>query len=132
MRKRRATQKHDMCVAGEQDERNQQEGLGNRRAVLRTPVTLTSESHSIPWSRAGVQKKCSHDEHKAGWEREVEAEWQGGREQEDDQHCTTGGGPLSMWKHGVREKGALGEKEVERQLHVPCGEPRFEEPRVAK
>ena len=25
-----------------------------------------SESHSIPWSRAGAQEKCSHDESKAG------------------------------------------------------------------
>ena len=33
----------------------------------------------------------------------------------------------SVWKHMVREKGALGEKEVEKQLHVPCGEPLFEE-----
>ena len=49
----------------------------------------------------------------------MEAEWQGGREQEDG--CTNGGEPPSVWKRGVREKGALGEKEVERQLHVPCG-----------
>ena len=62
----------------------------------------------------------------------MEAEKQGGRVQGDDQHCTIGCEPLSVWKHGVREKGALGEKEVERQLHVPCDEPRFEEPRVEK
>ena len=55
-----------------------------------------------------------------------------GRCREDGQHCTTGGGPQSVWKHGVREKVALGEKEVERQLHVPCGEPQFEGPQVAK
>ena len=42
------------------------------------------------------------------------------------------GEPQSVWKHGVREKVALGEKEVERQLHVPCGEPQFEGPQVAR
>ena len=78
--------------------------LGNRRAVLRTSVTVTMRV-SIPWSRTGVQAKCNHDENKAGWEREVE--WQG-EVQGDGQHCTTGGGPLSVWKHGVREKGGAG------------------------
>ena len=107
-----------MCEAGEQDERNQQEA-GEQKGRAEDTCDYDSESHSIPWSRAGVQEKCSHDVNKAGWEREVEAEWQGGREQEDDQHCTTGGEPLSVWKHGVRVKGAPGVKEVERQLHVP-------------
>ena len=128
----KSNQKHDMCGAGK-DERNQQEGgAGEQKGGAEDTCDCDSVSHSIPWSRAGAQEKCSHDENKAGWEREVEAEWQGGKVQGDDQHCTTGGGPLSVWKHGVREKGALGEKEVERQLHVPCGEPRFEEPQVEK
>ena len=69
---------------------------------------------------------------KAGREREVEAQWQSGKVQGDGQHCRTGVGPQSVWKHGVREKVALGEMEVERQLHVPCGEPQFEGPQVAR
>ena len=84
------------------------------------------------WSRAGAQETCSHDENKAGWEREVEAEWQGGKVQEDGQHCTPEGDPLLGWKHGVRAKGTQGVKEVGRQLRVPCDEPRFEEPRVER
>ena len=127
----KSNQKHDMCEAGEQDERNQQEA-GEQKGGAEDTCDCDSESHSIPWSRAGVQEKCSHDESKAGWEKEVEALWQSGKVQGDGQHCTTGGGPLSVWKHGVTEKGALGEREVERQLHVPCGEPRFEGPQVAK
>ena len=38
-----------------------------------------------------------------------------GRVQGDDQHCTTGGELQTR-----SEEKALGEKEVERQLHVPC------------
>ena len=62
----------------------------------------------------------------------MEAEQQGGRVQGDDQRCTTGDEPLSVWKHEVREKGAPGEKEVEKQLRVQCDEPQFEEARVEK
>ena len=50
----------------------------------------------------------------------------------DGQHCTTGGEPLSGWKHGVRVKRAPGVKEVERQLRVPCDGLWFEEPRVER
>ena len=41
-----------------------------------------------------MQEKCSYDESKAGWEKEVEALWQRGKVQGDGQHCTTGGGPF--------------------------------------
>ena len=127
----KSSQKHDMCEAGEQDERNQQEA-GEQKGGAEDTCDCDSESHSISWSRARVQEKYSHDESKAGREREVGAQWQSGKVQEDGQHCTTGGGPQSVWKHGVREEVALGEMEVERQLHVPCGEPQFEGPQVAK
>ena len=50
----------------------------------------------------------------------------------DGQHCTPGVEPLLGWKLGVREKGALGEKEVERQLRVPRDEPRVEDFRVER
>ena len=62
----------------------------------------------------------------------MEAELQSGKVQGDGQHCTPGGEPLSGWKHGARVKGVPGVKEVERQLLVPCDEPRFEEPRVER
>ena len=64
-----------------------------------------SESHSIPWSRAGAQETCSHDESKAGQERGEEAKEQSGKVQGGGQHCTTGGEPLSEWK---RVKGGDG------------------------
>ena len=126
MRRRRAT-RSNMCEAGEQDERNQQEA-GEQKGGAEDTCDCDIQSHSIPWSRAGVQEKYSHDESKAGWEKGVESLCQSGKVQGDGQHCMTGGGSQSVWKHGVREKGALGEKEVERQLHVPCGEPQFEGP----
>ena len=127
----KSNQKHDTCGAGEQDESEQQDGWAEeQKGGGEDTCDCDSESHSIPWSRAGAQEKCSHDESVAEWESEVEVEKQGGREQGGDQHRTTGGELPSVWKHGVREKGALGEKEVEKQLHVPCDEPRFEEPRV--
>ena len=117
----KSSQKHDMCEAGEQDERNQQEA-GEQNGIAEDTCDCDSESHSVPWSTATT------NESRAGREREVEAQWQSG----EGQHCTTGGGPQSVWKHGVREEVVLGEKEVERQLHVPCGEPQFEGPQVAK
>ena len=39
---------------------------------------------------------------------------------------------LGVGPYRCAEKGALGEREVEKQLHVPCGEPQFEGPQVAK
>ena len=56
-----------MCEAGEQEERTQQEA-GEQKGGAED--ICDSESHSIPWSRARVQEKCSHDENKAGWEAE--------------------------------------------------------------
>ena len=86
----KSNQKHDTCGAGEQDEREQQDGWAvEQKGGGEDTCDCGSESHSIPWSRAGAQEKCSHDESKAGWEREVEAEKQGGRVQGDDQHWTT-------------------------------------------
>ena len=79
----KSNQKHDMCEAGEQDERNQQED-GEQKGGAEDTCDCDSESHSIPWSRAWVQEKYSHDESKTGWEREVQG---------DGQYCTTGGGP---------------------------------------
>ena len=32
--------------------------------------------------------------------------WKSRGGQRDDQRCTIGGEPLSVWKHGVRERGA--------------------------
>ena len=129
----KSNQKHDTCGAGEQDEKEQQDGWAEeQKGCGEETCDCDSENHSIPWSRAGAQEKCSHDENKAGWEREVEAEKQGGKVQGDDQHWTTGGEPLSVWKHRARVKGALREKEVGRQLRVPFDEPQFEEPRVEK
>ena len=91
-----------------------------------------AETHrTVRWSWFQTVRTSAAGLHR-GWEKEVEALWQSGKVQGDGQHCTTGGGPLSVWKHGVTEKGVLGEREVERQLHVPCGEPRFEGPQVAK
>ena len=92
----KSNQKHDMCEAGEQDERNQQEA-GEQKGGAEDTCDCDSESHSIPWSRAGVQEKYSHGR----WPALHDWEW------------------------------ALGEREVERQLHVPC-EPQFEGPQVAK
>ena len=94
----KSNQKHDMCEAGEQDERNQQEA-GEQKGGAEDTCDCDSESHSIPWSRARVQEKYSHDESKTGWEREVQG---------DGQHCTTGGGPNRCGSTGW----ALGEKEV--------------------
>ena len=82
----KSNQKHDMCEAGEQDERNQQEA-GEQKGVLRTPVTVTVRV------TVSVEQSDSHDESKAGREREVEAQWQSGKVQGDGQHCTTGVGP---------------------------------------
>ena len=102
-------------------------------AVIRTPVTVTvrvTVSRGVErggtWRRSAATTRAKP--HGRGrWRRKSRVGGQG-----DDRHWTTGGEPLSVWKHGVREKEALGEKEVERQLHVPCDEPRFEEPRVEK
>ena len=56
--------KHDMCGAGEQDEREQQDGWAEeQKGGGEDTCDCDSESHSIPWSRVG---KCSHDESKAG------------------------------------------------------------------
>ena len=75
----KSNQKHDMCGAGEQDERNQQEGWAeDQEGGTEDTCDCDSESHSILWSRAGAQEKCSHDESKAGQEREVEASRVGG------------------------------------------------------
>ena len=78
----KSNQKHDTCGAGEQDEREQQDGwVEEQKGGGEDTCDCDSESHSIPWSRAGAQEKCSHDESKAGLEREVGAEKHGGRVQ---------------------------------------------------
>ena len=38
----------------------------------------------------------------------------------------------SGWKHGVWVKGAQGVRELEWQLHEPCGGPHLAEPRVER
>ena len=107
---------HDMCGAGEQGEGEQQEGWAEKqKGGGENTCDCDSESHSNQWSRAEARETCSHDESKVGWEREVEAERQGGKLKGDGQHCTPGGEPLLGWKHGVRLKGAQDVKEVERQ-----------------
>ena len=51
---------------------------------MRTPVTVTVRvTVSRGAERGHMEEKCSHDESKAGWEREVEAEKQGGRVLDD-------------------------------------------------
>ena len=89
-----------------------------------------SESHSIPWSRGGTGRSAATTRAKPDgrgtWRRKSRV----GGCREMTSTGRLGCEPLSVWKHGVREKGALGEKEVERQLHVPCDEPRFEEPEL--
>ena len=67
----KGNQKHDMCEAGEQDERHQPEA-GEQKGGAEDTCDCDSESHSVPWSRAGVQEKYNHDE-SAGRGREVEA-----------------------------------------------------------
>ena len=67
---------HGACGAGEQDEREQEEGWAEeQRGGGEDTCDCDSESHSIPWSRAGARETCSHDWSKAGQEREVEAEY---------------------------------------------------------
>ena len=112
----KSNQKHDTCGAGEQDEREQQDGWAEE------PVTVTMRVTASRGAERGHRRSAATTRAKLDGEREVEAEKQCGRVQGDDQHCTTGCEPLVVWKHGVREKGALGEK-VERQLHVPCDKP---------
>ena len=104
--KEKSNQKHDTCGAGEQVERNQQEGWAEeQRGVGEDTCDCDGECHRNLWSRAGAQEKCSHDENKnRGWEREVEAEKQGGRVQGDNQHCTTGGEPQSGGEAAARAR----------------------------
>ena len=79
---------HDTCGAGEKVEK--QEGwVEEQKGGAEDTCDCDSESHS----RAGAQETCSHDESKAGQEREVEAEKQSGKVQGDGQHCTTGVSP---------------------------------------
>ena len=61
-----------------------------------------------PVGRAEARETCSHDGSKVGWEREVEAERQGGRVTGDGQHCSPGSEPPSGWKHREWVKGAQG------------------------
>ena len=64
---------HDTCGAGEKVEK--QEGwVEEQKGGAEDTSDCDSESHSIPWSRAGAQETCTHDESRAGQEREVEAE----------------------------------------------------------
>ena len=67
--------------------------MRNRRGGGEDTCDCDSESHGIPWSRAGARETCSHDGSKARQEREVEAEKQSGKVQGDGQHCTYGGEP---------------------------------------
>ena len=112
-------------MAGEQDERG---GLRIRKDTC----DCDSESRSVPWSIVWAQETCNHDGSKAGQERGGgggAAEWEVAGRWPALHHW---GEPLLGWKYGVRVKGVPGVKEVERQLRVPCVEPRFEEPRVEK
>ena len=94
---------HDTSGAGEQGEREQQEGWAEeRRGGGEDTCDCDSECHNIPWSGAGARETCSHNGSKAKEEREVEAEQQSGKVKGD-----------GRWKHGVRVKGAQGVNEVE-------------------
>ena len=121
---------HDTCGAGEQVERNQQEGWAEEQKGG-AEDTWDCDRHSNPWNRAegtgDVQPR--REQNRRG---EVEAEQQSGKVQGDGQHWTTGGEPLLGWKHGEKVNWASGVKEMGRQLRVPCDEPRFEQPRVER
>ena len=111
--------KQDSCVAGEKVEK--QEGWAEeQKGGAEDTCDCDSKSHSVPWSRTGVQETCCHEE-QSRTEREVEAGKQSGKVQGDGQHWTTGGEPLV----GVE---ARGEGAAPRAMR----EPRFEEPRVER
>ena len=81
-------------------EREQQDGwVEEQKGGGEDTCDCDSESHSIPWSRVGAAATS-----KAGQEREVEAELQGGRVQGDD-HTIRGEAPIGVEARSEGEGG---------------------------
>ena len=117
MRRRRAT-RSTTCARRASRTRGTNRRLGNRRAVLRTPVTVTVRVTVSRGAERVAEEKCSHDESKAGWEKEVEALWcqrfgkvheeMASNLHEEDKGYMWVCGPLSVWKHRGDGEGGAG------------------------
>ena len=95
---------HGTCGAGEQDEKEQQEGWAEeQRGGGEDTCDCDSESHSVPWSRAGTET-CSHDGSKPGQEKGWRWSSRVGRCKELA-NTARRGGPLGVKARGEGEGG---------------------------